>query len=101
MQKIHSVSLLLVGIALGCGAATVAPTTASWADPGSAASGGWACYVVDRFPDIEDARFWDGAANIEQGLNMTAENVASGTILPLIPKGGRGESYPSVACIKH
>ena len=101
MNKTSAVSLLLVGIALGCGAATVAPTAASWADTGSA-SGAWACYVVDRFPDIQDARSWEGAANIERGLNLTAQNVASGTIVPLIPEGGGGgQSYPSVACIKH
>jgi len=100
MKKMHAVSLLLVGIVLGCGAAAVAPTATSWADAGSAAAGGWACYVADRFEDLADARGWDGSVKIENGLNQVANHVPAGTIVPITPEGGQS-AYPSVVCVKH
>ena len=100
MKSIHAISLVLIGIIVGCGAAAVAPTAASWAETEPSSGGDWACYVVDRFPDVDEAQSWDAAMDISEGLNQVARRVASGTALPLIPKGGMGESYPSVVCIK-
>jgi hypothetical protein len=92
-----TVGLLLVGIALGCGASAVAPVAKSWAQP----QGHWSCYVVDRFPDVQEAADWDGAANITKGLNKVATQVAPGTILALAPESSSQGSYPSVACVKY
>jgi len=93
-SRISAVVLVLVGVVIGCGAAAVAPAATSWAQP----SGRWECFIVDRFPDIDDARSWEGAANIAAGLNRAASHVPAGTTLPLAPKSG---GYASVACIKY
>jgi len=95
MKRFVSVTLVLFGMILGCGAAAVAPIARSWASP---PGGHWECFVVDRFPDIEDARTWSGAANVTAGLNKVATQVASGTILNLTPKSG---GAASVACVKY
>ncbi|HVY30653.1 MAG TPA: hypothetical protein VHB79_29035 [Polyangiaceae bacterium] len=95
MKRPVAVTLVLLGMALGCGATAVAPIARSWAQP---ASGRWACYVVDRFPDVEEARNWEEAANITAGFNKVAAHVPAGTVLAVNPKGG---PYPSVACVKY
>ncbi|HET7541319.1 MAG TPA: hypothetical protein VFK05_15685 [Polyangiaceae bacterium] len=95
MKRFASITLVLFGMILGCGAASVAPIARSWAQQ---PAGRWECFVVDRFPDVEDARSWSGAANITAGLNRVARQVASGTILNLTPKSG---GAASVACVKY
>ena len=95
MKRFVSITLVLFGMILGCGAASVAPMARSWAQQ---PAGPWHCFVVDRFPDVEDARTWPGAANISAGLNKVAPQIASGTILNLTPKSG---GAASVACVKY
>lgn len=97
MKRILSVSLVLFGMILGCGAALVSPIAESGAQQGA---GRWECFVVDRFPDVEGARSWTPAANIALGLNQVAKHVAVGTVLAVNPKSGTG-TYPSVACVKN
>ena len=97
MKRIYSVGLVLVGIALGCAASAVRPVSQGLAQPGS---GLWECFVVDRFPDPEDARSWGPAVDLTQGLNRVASHVASGTVLAVSPKSGSG-SYASVTCVKY
>jgi hypothetical protein len=98
MNRLHAVSLLLGGVVLSCGAAAVAPMATSWAQP---ASGKWQCFVVDRLPDIDEARSWEGASNITDGLNRIALHVPSGTVLSVTPQSSHYGSYASVACIKY
>jgi hypothetical protein len=95
MRRRHSVTLVLFGMVLGCGAAAVSPIARGWAQQ---VPGRWDCFVVDQFPDVDAARSWSGAANITAGLNRVATHVAAGTVLSVAPKGG---SYPSVACVKY
>lgn len=76
MKKSVAVGLLLVGIALGCGASAVAPMRNTFAQT----QGRWGCYVVDRFPDAQDAASWDGAARVTDGLNQVAKHVPAGAI---------------------
>jgi hypothetical protein len=64
-------------------------------------AGEWDCFVVDRFPDVADARSWDGSANIRTGLNQVARHVPAGTVLAVTPKTSSNGSYPSVACVKY
>lgn len=67
MKKSVAVGLLLVGIALGCGASAVAPMRNTFVQT----QGRWGCYVVDRFPDAQDAASWDGAARVTDGLTKS------------------------------
>ncbi len=97
MKRHVTISLVLVGMILGCAATAVSPVGRSWAQP---AAGRWECFVVDRFPDVDDARSWDGARNITAGMNKVAAHVAAGTVLAVTPKSGSG-SYPSVTCVKY
>jgi hypothetical protein len=98
MNRSLSVALVLGGMILGCGATAVAPIAKGWAQ---APAGRWACYVVDQFPDLEEARSWEGAANITAGLNRVAPNTPAGTVLALTPKTHGSGSYASVACVKN
>ena len=97
MTHARQVGLVLVGLVVGCGAAAVAPMATTWAQP---RVGEWDCFVVDRFPDVGDARSWDGAANIRYGLNHVARHVPPGTVLSVTPKSG-SHNYASVACVKY
>jgi len=83
MKRLLSVILVLFGMILGCGAAAVSPIARGWAQQ---PAGRWDCFVVDRFPDVDDARSWDGAANITAGLNKVAAHVTAGTVLAVTPK---------------
>lgn len=87
--------LVLLGMLLGCGVAAVAPARSSWAQP---RSGGWGCYVVDRFPDPRVAADWESARYIKEGLDQVAPTTAAGTILTITPKSG---GYADVLCVKH
>ena len=72
------------------------------------ASGGWECYVTDRFPDMEDARTWSGSLKVKEGLDIVAGHVPAGEILVVelpVVKGGWGgyggsQGAPSVLCVK-
>jgi|GEM_PF-1781471 len=72
------------------------------------AGGGWACYVTDRFPDMDKAAEWKGAVKMTEGLDQVAAHVASGTAmvleLPVVKGwgsyGGNSQGAPSVLCIK-
>jgi hypothetical protein len=97
MKRHLSVALVLLGMILGCGATALSPIASSFAQQ---PAGRWDCFVVDRFPDVEEARSWSGAANIAAGLNTAAKHVAAGTVLAVTPKSSSG-SYPSVACVKY
>ena len=74
----------------------------------SAGDGGWTCYVVDRFPDMDDAANWKGSVKITDGLNKVASHVPSGEMLVLelpVTKGptfggSSSEGAPSVLCVK-
>ena len=63
MNRVHAAALVLVGVAFGCGAAVVTPIALSRAQP---RGGGWDCFVVDRLPDLDDARGYQGASNITE-----------------------------------
>jgi hypothetical protein len=91
MKKSVVVGLLLVGIALGCGASAVAPMRSTLAETQDR----WSCYVVDGFPDVHDAASWDPAARITDGLNQVAKHVPAGATLAVNSKGA------GVACIKY
>jgi hypothetical protein len=104
MKHTRSIALVLTGIMLGCGAAAVAPmaTTSAYPDEegwSGANDGAWSCYAVDRFPDVDDARSWERAATIAQGLNRVATHVPKGTIVTMTPKTSPQGSYASIACV--
>src|SRR4051794_18289411 len=71
MKKTSGVVLMFVGILVGCGAAAVAPTAISNAQP---RQGAWGCYVADRFPDVRAAADWSGSVGVKQGLDQVAPN---------------------------
>lgn len=96
MKRVLSITLVLFGMILGCAATVVSPIARGWAQQ---PAGRWDCFVVDRFPDVDDARSWSGAANITAGLNQVATHVPAGTVLSVNPKSGG--AYPSVACVKY
>jgi hypothetical protein len=83
---------------LGCGAAAVSPIARSFAQ---APAGHWDCFVVDRFPDVQEARSWEGAIDIRAGLNKVATHVPAGTVLAVSPKSSNQGSYASVTCVKY
>jgi hypothetical protein len=95
MKKTSGVALTFIGILVGCGAATVAPSAISHAQP---KAGAWGCYVADRFPDARAAAEWSGSVAVKQGLDQVAPMAATGTILTIAPKGG---GYPDVICVKN
>lgn len=72
--------------------------------PATAANGGtWACYVTDKFPDVKGARDWRGASRTEEGLNLVAAGVASGTIITVTypVKAGMGSQVGApLVCVK-
>jgi hypothetical protein len=94
MNRIHAAALVLVGVALGCGAAAIVPIATSQAQ---SLQGKWDCFVVDRLPGLDAARSWEGAANIKEGFDRAAPNTATGTMIAVTPSSGRA----SVACVKH
>lgn len=98
MKRAVSVSLVMFGMILGCGAAAVSPIARSWAQP---PAGRWGCFVVDRFPDVQEARSWSGALDIASGLNEVASHVPTGTVLAVSPKSSGQGSYASVTCVKY
>ena len=95
-MNMKSVGFVLAGMAIGCGAAAVAPMVRSHAETRSS----WSCYVVDRFPDVRDAAEWSGAQDIRKGMDQVAPAVAAGTIVTLPAKTGSG-SNAAVLCVKY
>jgi len=76
---------------------------------GQADDGTWACYVADRFPDMDEAAEWKGSIRVAQGLNKVASHAPTGQILVLelpvtrgwgVIGGGGGQGAPSVVCVK-
>jgi hypothetical protein len=98
MKRIHVAALVFVGVALGCGASAVAPIAVSRAQ---ARAGSWDCFVVDRLPELTEARSWGPAANITEGLNRAAPEAATGTMISVTPKSSRDGASASVTCVKH
>jgi hypothetical protein len=89
----RNVALVLGGLIVGCGAATVAPVRL-----GSAVqNGAWRCFVIDRFPDVQDAADWKGARNMTDGMNQVATNAAAGTVISAYWNSGTS----SVVCVKY
>jgi hypothetical protein len=89
MKKSQSVVLVLVGTALGCGAASTIPMT--WA---AAAPGEWSCHDVSQFPD--PAASGASAAKHAEGMNNVAAIAPAGTIVSLPMAHSAG-----VVCVKH
>jgi hypothetical protein len=89
----RNVLLVLGGLIVGCGAATVAPIRIGSAAP----TAGWRCYVIDRFPDVQDAADWSGAAKVTQGMNQVAPATPAGTVITAYWSSGTS----SVVCVKN
>ena len=89
MQTIKKAALVLVGIALGCGGAAVAPMAAGSAH----ASGKWTCHAAWDFPDVADAAK-DGA-DVTKGMNAIAGSAAAGTVIT-VPSSGS-----AYVCVKN
>lgn len=97
-MKLKSVGLVLAGLAVGCGAAAVAPMARSFAQ---APAGAWDCFAVERFPDVEKARSQEFAVSTREGLNRVARQVPTGTMLSVTPYTHPNGSMASVACVKN
>jgi hypothetical protein len=98
MDKQNAITLVLVGMALGCGAATVAPMATSWAAP---AAGSWQCYQSDLFPDVAKSSSYKDAVRATDGMNAVAQHVPAGTVTTFALDGSNNGSEPDVVCIKH
>lgn len=97
-MKHNSIALLLVGMALGCGAAIVSPVATSWAEP---PPGNWQCYQSDEFPDAAKAANYKDALRATDGMNAVAKHVPAGTVTTFAIDGATQGSEPDVVCVKH
>jgi len=88
------VSVLALGVALG---AAIPSATAE-------ETGGWACYIGDKFPDVKAAGEWRGAVRVAEGLNQAASHVDRGTVItvPYPIKAGMGSQVSApLVCVKN
>jgi hypothetical protein len=92
--SVKNVVLVLGGLIIGCGVATIAPAHYSAAQ---APAGGWRCYVVDRFPDVREAGDWHGARKMSEGMNQVAPQSPPGTVITALWSAGSS----SIACVKN
>ena len=97
--------MVLVGIGLGYGGATVAPMALSKAAPATnvqpssmpatpddaVTPGHWACYAGIRFPDVRQAR--RNAKDWSTGMQTIAKGTPAGTVVAL-REGG-------IVCVKN
>jgi hypothetical protein len=90
-----SIILVLLGVGVGCAASVAVPISTS------RANGQWGCYVVDRFPDPNEAASWGACKKIKQGMDAVASHVERGTVVVVNPKDTSRGSLPSVVCVKH
>jgi hypothetical protein len=98
MLKKNAIALVLVGLVLGCGAATVSPISTVFAEP---AAGTWQCYQSNEFPDATKAANYKDAINATQGMNAVAKHVPAGTVTTFALDGSNSGSEPDVVCVKH
>jgi hypothetical protein len=90
-SKLASAGLCLVGIVLGCAAASVAPTNSA-----RAGGPGWSCYATDQLDEPESAAQWRGAVTVSSGLNAVAQHTPPGTVVNL-----QWNAETSVTCVKN
>ena len=79
-KSIKNAVLVGLGLAVGCAAATVRPTSVSVATA-QARAGEWRCYAVTKFPDPHDAADNADSRKMTRGLNNVAQGTAAGTIV--------------------
>jgi len=94
MKTPKTIALVLLGAAVGFVAAAWAPNLS--VRPAHAA-GSWTCAISDKFPDVQAARGWRGAAAVEQGMNKLAPNATLGQVVSLT----LAERFGDIICVKN
>ena len=94
-SSIKNVVLVGLGLAVGCAAAAVKPTSVGVATA-QATAGKWQCYRVHDFPDVQEAA--------KEGKDYTASmnKIAPGAAQDqLIQIGASGGGNPNYLCVKN
>jgi len=97
-------SLILGAALFGGGLLFSQLLSGSIVHPALAVEGVWACYVVDKFPNLEKAAAWEGAVDYANALNTLAPTAPSGKMLvATYPVGGfgAGQGGAPVLCVKN
>ena len=97
-------SLLLGAAIFGSGVFFSRTVDHSLISEAQAVDGAWACYVVDKFPNLEKAAEWRGAIDYADALSRLAPNAPEGKILVgTYPVGGlaAGQGGAPILCVKN
>ncbi len=96
--SIKNVVLVGLGLAMGCAAAAVKPTSVSVATA-QATAGRWQCYEVIELPDLQEAAA--EAKDFTASMNRIAPNAAAGQLIQLSKDHHAGSGGNNYLCVKN